>query len=98
MLTTRSSCVAAAVLTALLGGYSPARAQAEVDPGAEAKPWRVVLGLGVQHRPDFMGSRDTRTRVVPIATASIKTDMGRFSFGDVPAAPRAFFAYTPYET
>lgn len=60
-------------------------------------PWSVTLGLGLRHGPDYMGSADSSVRAVPILLASWRTGVGRFSFGDVPAMPGPFFAYTPFE-
>lgn len=70
--------------------------------GAQAAPadapWTLTLGAGLRHAPDYLGSRHARVRLAPVVLASWRTGIGRFSFGDVPAMPGPFFAYTPWET
>ena len=89
----RSTLRGTLAATALLCATSTAWAQAAP---ADA-PWSITLGLGLRHGPDYMGSADSSVRAMPILLASWRTGVGRFSFGDVPAMPGPFFAYTPFE-
>ncbi len=46
----------------------------------EQSPWRVVLGAGVQSRPEYVGSDKDEVQVLPV----VNIQYGRFFLGGVP--------------
>lgn len=73
-----SSRVAPAGMVLVLSMAAGAASAEEAQESSS--PWRVVLGAGVQSRPEYLGSDKEEVRPVPV----INVQYGRFFLGGIP--------------
>lgn len=76
-----------------LGETGPATA-----PGAPRQGWDVALGAQLRHAPDYLGSRDRSTLLLPMFRVAYGSAIGTFRLGPLPGAETPMLSYSPYDT